>query len=132
MFAISNKSDYGLLLVSRLSDKTDFISLSRLIEETRLPERFVARIASELVKGGILESREGKIGGYRLAKKLDTIPLSEFFKLFEDTEMVKCLGPDYTCKYENICGHHSFFRGKLQSLLWKELDKWSLADIIKQ
>ncbi len=130
MFAISNKSDYALLLVSRLSE-SEFRPLSKLVTEMNLPERFVARIAADLVKNGVLASREGKIGGYRLAKRLDTITLSQFFGIFEQkVQVVKCSDESYQCRFEGACAHNSFFRGRLQDILWKELDRWTLADIV--
>ena len=78
MFTISNKSDYGLILLSQLADKTEYISLKHLVESTNLPPRFIARIAAELVHHGVLISREGKVGGYKLVKSLNNISLYDY------------------------------------------------------
>lgn len=131
MFAISNKVDYGLLIISKLSRADEYIPLSRIVEETRLPHRFTARIAADLVRHGILISREGKIGGYKLAKELKKITLLEFLKIFEqDIGITKCQDPQYKCSFEHLCSHHSFFRNKLTTIFTKELNNWTLKDLI--
>ncbi len=132
MFAISNKTDYGLLLLSQLAEKDAFVPMSQLTAHTHLPERFIARIASDMVRYGILQSREGKIGGYRLARQLNQITLTEFFSLFEEkTDPVKCMKSDYACKFDGLCTHKSFFRSKLGDILKSELNKWTVADLFE-
>ena len=132
MFAISNKTDYGLLLLSQLAKKDTFVPMSQLTANTNLPERFIARIASDMVRYGILQSREGKVGGYRLARKLNQITLTEFFSLFEEkTDPVKCLKPEYECKFDGLCTHKTFFRSKLGDILKTELSKWTVADLFE-
>lgn len=131
MFTISNKSDYGLILLSHLVDKDEYISLKHLVESTNLPPRFIARIAAELVHHNILLSREGKIGGYKLAKSLEKISLYDYLSFFEDDfSVVKCEKDGYVCQFLGICGHNVFFRDIVSTILKKELKQWSLADII--
>lgn len=131
MFAMNNKSDYGLLLISRLKQRNEYTSLSRLVDETRLPPRFIARIAAELVKAGILASKEGKVGGYKIAKDLHEVSLSEYLGYFEDrVELVKCVDGHYECRFSPICRHGAFFKTKLNTIVQAELRKWTLADFI--
>lgn len=133
MFTINNKSDYGLLILENLAQSTGYIPLSHLVEKTHLPQRFIARIAADLVRNGILESREGKIGGYKLAKRLDKVTLFDFLKIFEeDLHLVKCQMEQYVCNYKTICSHNAFFRKKLTTIVAKELNKWTLGDMIKK
>ncbi len=133
MFTINNKSDYGLLILENLVQSERYVPLSHLVEKTHLPQRFIARIAADLVKNGILESREGKIGGYRLAKKLNTVTLFDFLKIFEeDLHLVKCQMEQYVCNYKTICSHNEFFRKKLTTIVAKELNKWTLEDMVKR
>ncbi len=130
---MNNKSDYGLLLIAELSSTGDFIPLSRLVEKTHLPQRFIARIASDLVKNGILKSKEGKIGGYKLAKDLRKVNFLEFLQVFEkDSFLVKCEDPSYQCNFESLCTHKLSFRKRINNILSRELHKWTLADIFSQ
>lgn len=132
MLTINNRSDYGLLIISKLLNNTDYVSLSKLVHNTNLPQRFIARVAADLVRSGILASREGKVGGYRLAKNPKSVTLYEFLKIFEeDMRLTKCQRPDYHCDFEKMCSHNNFFRIKLTNILVKELNNWTLMDVLK-
>jgi len=82
MLAITKQSDYGLILLSYIYKKNVQVRLSELIKETKLPQRFLARIAAELVKKGLLISREGKNGGYLILPKIKTISFFDYLTIF--------------------------------------------------
>lgn len=44
---------------------------------------FLRRVLARLVKAGIIETREGRDGGYRLAKPANQITLAEVYKAME-------------------------------------------------
>lgn len=133
MFKISSQSDYGLLFLSYLSAEKDFVSLSYLVKKTKLPGRFLARIAAQLVKNKIIKSREGKKGGYKLAKRLDKITLYDFLRIFEgELKILKCFNQDYYCRYEKICQHVNFFKYQLGRVLIKEIKNINLKEVIRQ
>jgi len=132
MLTITKQSDYAILFLSNLVGKKEYIPLSELIEKTKLPQRFLARIAAELVKNKIVESREGKIGGYKIVTDLKKISLYNFLNIFEkDISFCKCCDAEYSCDYEGICHHHSFLKSKLNKVISKELKRYSLADLLK-
>ena len=118
------------MLISFLKDKKGYVPLSNLLKELDLPKRFLARIAATLVKSGILESREGKIGGYRLAKKAINLNLYDYLKIFEgELAFVKCQDPSYDCPRQDYCQHKNFFKHNLTNILSKELKKYKLLKI---
>lgn len=132
MLNITNQSDYGILFISYLLKKDNYVPLSELIKETKLPPRFLARIAAQLVKKNIVKSREGKVGGYKLSKKVATMSLYDYLKIFEgDLTLAKCQETSYDCPWEQMCRHKSFLRHKLNGLLTKELKKQRLVNIFK-
>lgn len=133
MFTLSSKPDYALLLISQLLDKSEYIPLSQLVKNTKLPKRFIARIASDLVKNGILKSREGKIGGYKLMKQLNKINLFDFLKIFEpEFHLVKCQDPKYKCEFIDMCNHNTPLKIKLTGIISKELTNWTLKDVYEK
>lgn len=132
MLNLTNQSDYGILFISSLINKTDYVPLSELIHETKLPRRFLARIAAELVKQGIVVSREGKTGGYTLAKGIEKVSLYDYLRIFEgDLSFVDCSKSNYTCQWEKICSQKNFLSKKLSLILKNELMNWKLIDVIK-
>jgi len=131
MLAITKQSDYGLILVSYIYKKNGLVKLSDLIKETNLPQRFLARIAAELVKNGLLTSREGKNGGYLISPKIKEISLYDYLSIFENDVIVSsCVNEDFDCKYEKICNHKDFLKKRLNVVLTKELKKIKLLQLI--
>jgi len=131
MLAITKQSDYGLILVSYIYKKNSLVRLSDLIKETKLPQRFLARIAAELVKNGLLVSREGKNGGYTITSKIKKISLYDYLSIFENDVVVsKCVDEDYECKFEEFCNHKGFIKKRLNIVLTRELKKIKLLQLI--
>jgi Rrf2 family nitric oxide-sensitive transcriptional repressor len=117
MIKVSKKVEYGLFLVKYLSESRDeSISLREVALKTKLPYRYLAKIAVNLKTGGIMESREGKSGGYSLAKDWQSRSLFDLIEsLGEDKLMVECLSGN--------CGMAK--RGcRLQSIWQKMEDGW--------
>jgi len=132
MLNISAQSDYGILLISHLVKSKELIPLSDLIEKTKLPARYMARIASSLSKAGVLESREGKTGGYRISVKGRNISLYDYLKIFEgDLAIVKCQKNGYECPWDEECQHKSFLSKTLNKILLTELKKFRLLQLFK-
>lgn len=133
MLNITKQSDYGILFVSSLMGKNEYVPLSELVKKTKLPNRFLARIASMLAKNNIVDSREGKVGGYKLSQKAYTITLYDYLKIFEgELAISKCSKPNYDCPWEYMCKHRSFLRHTLHTIVSKELKKWKLVSLFKK
>lgn len=132
MLNITKQSDYGLILISFIYKKNGLVKLSELIKETKLPQRFLARIAAELVKNGLLISKEGKSGGYLITQKIKSISLYDYLIIFENNVIVSsCVDQNFDCKFEKICNHKDFIKKRLNVVLTKELKKIKLLELIK-
>ncbi len=130
MFTIHKQTDYALLAVSHLAKYDKFVSLSELVEETNMPQRFLARITAKLVSKRILKSKEGRSGGYKLAKELKDINLLKFLRIFEkNIAVVNCNDKKKKCSCKEACMHRTFFNDKLNQNLENLLSKWTLEDV---
>jgi len=130
MFTITKQSDYGIILLSYVYKKNKLVKLSDLIKETKLPKRFLARIAAELVKAGLLISHEGKNGGYEIGKKIKITSMYRYLKIFkEDFSLCGCGEVGYQCPYETICGHKDF-SNELNKTITSQLKKTKLVDLL--
>ncbi|MEK7597406.1 MAG: Rrf2 family transcriptional regulator [Patescibacteria group bacterium] len=131
MLSITKQSDYGLILISFVYKKNRLVKLSDLIKDTKLPQRFLARIAAELTKHGLLISREGKNGGYLVSPKVKTVSLYDYLSIFENDVIVSsCVDENFDCKFEKICNHKDFIKKRLNVVLTKELKKIKLLQLI--
>lgn len=135
MFAITAKTDYGLLFLLALAKRggTQPQSLKKLAKEERLPYRFLTQIVIPLRRARLVEAKEGSGGGYRLTDDAGRISLSRVFHaLGNDTSLVRCLrDKDGDCPHKEHCNLPSFW-SILSSTLKGKLDSMSLADLVQQ
>ncbi|GIW63065.1 MAG: hypothetical protein KatS3mg090_0891 [Patescibacteria group bacterium] len=129
MFAISNSSEYGLLILEQVKDCKEYVPLAEIVKKLKLPKRFVARVSAELVKAGLLDSKEGRNGGYRLSEEFYKLTLLDYLKIFEKTDMVKCIDKNFKCRYSKNCSHKHPF-AKIQQILLENLQQYKLSSII--
>ncbi|MFH1858307.1 MAG: Rrf2 family transcriptional regulator [Candidatus Omnitrophota bacterium] len=68
---ITNKGEYGLRLAIRLARNYpagEPMTTHEIAEAEHLPEEYVQKLLWELLRAGVIESRRGAKGGFRLAK----------------------------------------------------------------
>jgi len=77
------KIDYAIILVDRLKRAKElFVDVSVVAHESLLPYAFLEKVAQELKRKGLLESKRGAGGGYRLAKTHRKVSTGEIINLF--------------------------------------------------
>jgi len=96
--------------VSRLAelyhDPNQRASSRDIAESRNLPAPIVAKILTELSRGGIIEGSPGPGGGYRLARPPAEVSLQDVANLFErDTNTACPYGPGW-CGVEEPCPLH--------------------------
>ena len=141
MFRLSQKSDYGLILLSHFAsssakatkdkkasrDKSNrFISVSSVANKNKISPKFLSQIAQELKKAGILASKEGVSGGYSLAKSAKQIKLLDVLKVL-DGELVegKCFEDDHEC----VCGAGDMW-ADMKKQMEETIGKKTVADLV--
>lgn len=129
MITISKKVEYSVVLISFLShSKGKNVSLAEAAKKLRLPYRFLGQLATNLKAGGIIESQEGKSGGYQLVEGWDRKSLFDLLgALGENKAMVTCLG-DKGCVRVSGCGLKSIWE-KIEKSWYLELKKVKLREI---
>jgi len=130
MITISKKVEYSILLVSYLAKyKGETVSLADVAKRILLPYRFLGQLASALKKGGIIESREGKMGGYSMSPGWESKSLYDLLDaLGENKHMVKCLAGKVVCKRAADCQIKGVW-DKIEKSFVKELKLIKLSDL---
>lgn len=145
MFRLSQKADYGLILLSAIA-KTHprgevratsrlhpggvagarFVSIAQIAKKNQISTKFLSQIAGELKKAGILTSREGVSGGYVLAKKPKEIKILDVLKTL-DGELVagKCFEDDHEC----VCGAGEMWKD-VREQMEETIGKKTVADLV--
>lgn len=128
MFTLTKRSDYGLALLSILAERGRGGRVSlKYLSELGMPRAFMAKIAIDLVEAGILNSKEGKGGGFSLNYEPKEVQVKEALEAIEgEVEPVCCGG----CPVDGECGQQDFM-SRLTGDINKLLEKYTLEDLIK-
>ncbi len=131
MLKISREVELGLLLVVELARKPkEMVGLKDWAEKRGLPYRFLSKVAVKLKKAKLLKSKEGREGGYLLAKLASKIKVGEVIKALEGpVKPVKCMSGE-VCGCESWCGHKDLMSG-LSKAVEKQLAKVTIKDLAR-
>lgn len=121
-----NKSfDYALRSLVHLATLPDGATAElRSISGTRgVPASYLAKVMRSLVRGGLVTSTLGRVGGYSLRKPPGEISLLEVYEVMEGRmKLVECLDGNRGC---------AFFEGCTQASVWMRLTG-AVEDVLRQ
>lgn len=91
---LSTRARYGLrisFLIGLTTDKP--VSLSTLVKQTDLSEKYLEQLLIMLRKGGIVESVRGANGGYYLSRPPEEVSIKQILEALDDTfDITDCAG----------------------------------------
>ena len=138
MFKVSTKGDYGLLLMTALAEHfiqngVAIVSLKMIAEEKNLSLSYISQLILPLKNAGLVLSKEGLGGGYRLAKHPSQISLLEILEALEGPiAPVRCCNEKADkCQCESSCNAKSAWHDAI-SLLQHHLESRKLFDLIRK
>ncbi len=109
----SLKLEYSLRVLSQLARKNKGGAVTRIEELAKLeaiPQNYLVQLLNELREGGLVDSKRGKTGGYRIAKNPEDITLKHVLKVVE---------PDLVETKITLKGAS----GPQVAMLWREVSK---------
>src|SRR3990167_5256678 len=99
---ITYKGDYALkaILDLALHYGTNLITIHELAQRTDTPLKFLEQVLLDLKRGGFVESRRGKVGGYLLARPPAQIRVGDVVRFIDGPiEPIACVEKGYAgCK----------------------------------
>jgi len=136
---ISKKSKYAFKALIFLAGAPSGqpVLISDLAQGANVPKKFLEFILLSLRKGGLLQSRVGKGGGYSLALPTNKITVGSIVRILEgDLAPVPCLSTtNYErcgeCQDEATCGIRLTLCD-VNEALTRVLDKLTLADMVER
>ncbi len=109
---ISKKCKYAIkaiLYIARNELEQKAIFSSEIAEKEGIPKKFLESILLDLRNNGILISRRGRHGGYRLLRRPEDISFTEIIRIMDGPiAMLPCVSlnyysPCFECKNEETC-----------------------------
>ena len=108
---------------------TGWLSVARISAAMDIPERFLPRVMTDLVRSGLVEGHLGRTGGYRLARPAASISLLEVIHAVEpDDGQRTCVLRGGPCGRDGSCGVHGVFSDARTAML-DRLSTARLADL---
>lgn len=94
---ITYKGDYALKAVLELTlNYGQLVTIHDLAKRWDIPVKFLEQVLLDLKRGGFVESRRGKIGGYLLARHPSEIKLGDVIRFIDGPiEPIACLENKY-------------------------------------
>lgn len=95
---ITYKGDYALKTILELAVHygSGPVTIHDLARRADIPIKFLEQILLDLKRGGFVQSKRGKIGGYLLARRPAQIKLGEVIRFIDGPiEPVTCVNKDY-------------------------------------
>jgi Rrf2 family protein len=135
---LSLRGEYALraLIVLGVSYHEPVVRIQTISKLQNIPKRFLEQILNELKSAGIVESRRGVAGGYRLRLPPDKITLAEVIRYIEGPlAPVSCVSERYyercSCPDENNCGIRSVMK-EVRDAIVKILESVTLAQVCER
>jgi len=126
MFRLSTRADYGLILLSNLSRSKKLTPISAVAKKNKISAKFLAQIAADLKRAGILTSKEGMSGGYSLAKSAEQIKLLDVLRVLDgDLVEGKCFEDGHECS----CGAGDMW-ADMKEQIEATIGKKTVADLV--
>ena len=132
---LSLRGEYALraLIVLGSSERAGVVSVQSISEQQNIPKRFLEQILQELKSAGIVESRRGITGGYRLRRLPGRVTLAEVIRHMEGPlAPVRCVSENFyrpcSCPDESRCGIRSVMKDVRDAIV-RILDDVTVEDL---
>jgi Rrf2 family protein len=135
---LSLRGEYALraLIVLGLNSDKEVVRIQTISEQQNIPKRFLEQILNDLRAAGILESKRGLAGGYRLKKPAEEITLAEVIRFIEGPlAPVSCVSEKFyercSCPNEEKCGIRSIMK-EVRDAIVRILETVTLAQLCER
>ena len=135
---ISLRGEYALraMLVLGLSHDANVVRIQAISQQQNIPRKFLEQILNDLKSAGIVESRRGATGGYRLSRPPEEITLAEIIRHIDGAlAPVSCVSQRFyekcSCPNEAKCGIRSIMR-EVREAIVKILECFTVAQLCER
>ena len=132
---LSLRGEYALraLLVLGLHYDDSVVRIQAISEEQKIPKRFLEQILNDLKSAGVVQSRRGVAGGYRLAKRPEEITLASIVRHIEGAlAPVSCVSERFyqkcSCPDEARCAIRSVMK-EVREAIVQIAEKVTIAEL---
>ena len=135
---LSVRGEYALraLLVLGLNYDQSVVRIQTISEQQNIPKRFLEQILNDLKSAGVVQSRRGVAGGYRLARRPEEITLATVIRHIEGAlAPVSCVSERFyekcSCPDESRCAIRSVMK-EVREAVVKIAERITIAELCER
>jgi len=135
---LSVRGEYALraLLVLGLNYDQSVVRIQTISEQQNIPKRFLEQILNDLKSAGVVQSRRGVAGGYRLARRPEEISLAVIIRHIEGAlAPVSCVSERFyekcSCPDESRCAIRSVMK-EVREAVVRIAERLTIADLCER
>lgn len=131
MKVLNKETDYAVRALISLGMKADgWVSAKAISDEQAIPYQFLRRILQELIRQGLVVSKEGAGGGVMLGRNPDTIGVADVIEIFQGKVQVsECMFRKQLCSNRANCVlRHEIMR--IEQMVSEEFSKVTIGKLI--
>ncbi len=128
---LTRAGEYAVRCMVYLAHKGKGIQVSKqeIAEAADIPAHFLAKIAQDLARAGMIAIKQGPKGGYSMLKNPEEISLLEVVEvMIGEIFLNDCVGRPRTCRVSRQCSVHKVWE-EARNQLRETLAKVNLADL---
>lgn len=129
---LTRAGEYAIQCVLYLARKGSRVLVSRkeIAEQAEIPGQFLAKIAQQLGRAGIIEIQQGAGGGYRLLPSAEQVTLLQVIEaIIGEIFLNDCVARPSSCKNSSVCSVHRVWC-RTQAQLRASLQRVTFADLL--
>ena len=135
---LSLRGEYALraLLVHGRNCEQPLVRIQKISDQQNIPKRFLEQILNDLKSAGLVRSKRGMAGGYRLARRPEQISLAEVVRHVEGAlAPVSCVSERFyekcSCPDESRCAIRSVMK-EIRDAIVRIAERVTLADLCER
>ena len=131
---LTRAAEYAIRCITYLAKKGKgtLVSKKNIAEKAEIPPHFLAKIAQDLAKAGLIEIKQGAKGGFSLSKEPKDISLLDVVEtMIGEIFLNDCVARPSSCNSMSACGVHRVWI-TARDQLRKTLDEATFDKLIKE
>lgn len=134
MFEVPTKVEYGLLIMTELAKADlagiEYISLQDIATKHNVSAKYLSQLAVALRQAKLVDSKEGKYGGYHIAQSPNSVTLRDIVEAIDGPlELVRCMDTTVECPAEATCHIKPIWKSIKQDM-YIMLQRKTLAELV--
>lgn len=131
MKLLTKNTDYAIRALLRLvRGEDEYISARQISELEKIPYQYLRLIMQELIKNNLIESKEGKAGGFKITKQPDEIFIIDIIWIFQgNLQLSDCMFRKKVCSNRSNCVLRSELL-RVEKLVENEFSSISLQSLL--